>query len=289
MTGTFEYYAPADVDTALALLASRPCKLIAGGTDVLVQMQEGQLSPENLVDIGGIPALQGIQAHPHEVCVGAAVTHSQMARWAGKAAAYGALAQACASVGTPQVRNRATVVGNLCNAVPSADLAAPVLLFGAEVVILSARGERRVPAKAFFTGPKKTVLLPDELVSAVLFKPPPAKSASAYSKLGPRKASDLATVGVAALLALAEDGAVEALRIGLNAVSPTPMLVRGCDELAGRPFSRQLAEECAALAEETCRPITDYRASAGYRKDMVQTLTQKTLLACAVKLGKDGL
>ncbi|MDR0840824.1 MAG: xanthine dehydrogenase family protein subunit M [Christensenellaceae bacterium] len=287
MIEPFVYYTPAAVAEAVQLLGQRSAKLIAGGTDVLVQMQEGLLSPEALVDISGIDALKGIREETEHVVIGAAATHHEVMEWAHNLPQYAALAEASGSVGTPQVRNIATVAGNLCNAVPSADLGAPVLLYNSSLTLASANGSRQLPAIEFFTGPKKTALLPGEMVLSIRLTAPPVGCASAYCKHGPRKASDLAMVGVAAMVGLDDNSAVTSLVIGLNAVAPTPILVQGCEQLVGQVMSLSLLDRCARMAAQQCRPITDYRAGAEYRRDMVGVLTKRALERCAAKLGKE--
>ncbi|MDL2213942.1 xanthine dehydrogenase family protein subunit M [Clostridia bacterium OttesenSCG-928-O13] len=286
---SFEYLVAGSVDETLHYLREGKARLIAGGTDVLVQMQEDLIAPDVLVDVSRIDALKTLKDEKDALVIGAGVTHSQMVKWAKARPPWHALAQASASVGTPQVRNIATVVGNLCNAVPSADLAGPCLLYGAVVHIAGAAGTRQVPLASFFTGPKKTVLAQNEMVTHLVLAAPPAHSASNYQKLGPRKASDLAMVGVAALVALDGTGLVSTLRLGLNAVAPTPILVEKCAGATGRPFDAALAADCALWAAEQAKPITDYRASAEYRRDMVAVLTQRALSACATQLGKGDL
>jgi len=279
----FEYYAPGTVAEAVRLLRGGNAKALLGGTDLLVQMEENLIQPEALVDLTEIPELHELSA-AGEIVIGAAVTHARLVQWTRDKTPYLALAEASKSVGTPQVRNIATVAGNLCNAVPSADLGAPVLVFQGVLTILGPEGEKCVPAQSFFTGPKRTVLKQGEIVTRVLLEAQPPRTASRYIKLGPRRASDLATVGVAALLTLNEAGIIMRLRVGLGAVAPTPLLIDGLEQFIGRRFGPDIAVECGKLAVQACRPITDIRASADYRREMAGILTQRAVEDCAARI-----
>jgi carbon-monoxide dehydrogenase medium subunit len=190
---------------------------------------------------------------------------------------YPGLAQAARELGSIQVRNRATIVGNICRASPSADTLPPLIADGATVGIHGPAGERSVALEAFFTGPGKTVLAPGELVTAVVVPPPPPRTGKHYLKHGRRKAMELATVGVGVTLTL--DGEVcREIRIALGAVAPTPVRARQAeDALCGRTLDGATIEAAARIAMGECRPISNVRGSADYRREMVGVLTQRAI------------
>ena len=255
-------------------------KPILGGTDLVIQIKEGIVKVNTLVDISNIPELDKIEAANGMVKIGAAVTHAKLCVWAKNRNAYGALFEASNSVGTPQVRNLASVVGNLCNAVPSADLAAPLLVLNTSVHITGMKGSRELPLEKFFIGPKKTVLNLGEIVTHIQC-PVYKTGVSNYVKHGPRKASDLAIVGVAVYLDLDHNAKIRALKVALNAVAPTPILIPFTDEFIGELFSEKIAQKCADMAVCTSSPITDIRASADYRKEIVAVNVKKMFEKCA--------
>lgn len=282
MFDSFDYYRPESIEEAANLLKQHEnAKLILGGTDLVVQMSEHLFAPNVVIDVSGISALQEIIEGDAGIHIGAAVTHAQMADWASGRKEYYCLHEASLSVGTPQVRNLGTVIGNLCNAVPSADLAPPALVLSATVNITSCEGERAVDACDFFVGPKRTVLQPHEFVTGLTLPRPLANTASKYVKYGPRKAADLAIVGVACMLLLRQDETIEDIKVALGAVAPVPMLVGEASALVGKKYSTTLAAECGKIAADAAKPITDFRASAEYRREMVAHFTQEAVTACA--------
>lgn len=177
----------------------------------------------------------------------------------------------------PQVRNRGTVAGNICNAVPSADSAPPLLALEARLTLMSHKGERIMKIEDFFTGPNETVLTGEELLAEIRIPPLPPNSRGAYLKLTPRRSMDLATVGVAAVV-IREDGLCKDIRIALGAVAPTPIRAKRAEEIIrGQRFSDKLIEKTAQTAAEESRTIDDHRASADYRREMVQVLVSRAI------------
>lgn len=276
---TFEYCVPLSIEEALDMLSGdgkrRP---LMGGTDLVIQLEEKVVQADVLVDLSKIPALHVLGEDGGTMTIGAAVTHAELCAYTNGLPWYKALYDAAISVGTPQVRNIATIVGNICNAVPSADLGAPILLHDS-VVHIAGKRTRTLPAAAFFTGPRRTVLEPGEFVTHLTL-PACKKGIGKYVKFSPRKASDLATVGVAVYLALDEVGLVEDLRVAVGAVAPTPIRIM-LPGYIGRPFTVQIAAECASIAAEACAPITDFRASAEYRRHIVGVYTERLLNQCS--------
>ncbi|MGH8740792.1 MAG: FAD binding domain-containing protein [Burkholderiales bacterium] len=185
---------------------------------------------------------------------------------------YLSLAQAARELGSIQVRNRATIVGNVCRASPSADTLPPLIADAAEVTLHGRNGERRLPLEDFFSGPGKTVLAPDELVTELRLPPPAPRTGKVYIKHGRRKAMELATVGVA--VSLSRDD----VRIVLGAVAPTPIRARRAEQiLRGKRIDATMIERAAQAAADEARPISNVRASAEYRREMVGVLVRRAL------------
>ncbi len=271
----FQYLAPHTLAEACAFLRDNAGKAMAmaGGTDLLVRMHDRHWNPAYVVDIKKIPGLTGITVNGDGgITIGAATTLNAIARHPAITARYTVLAEAAHVVGSYQVRNRATIGGNICNASPAADTAASLLALEAMVSITGPDGERRVPLAEFFTGPGKTVLVPGELVTTIELPTLPAGSVSTYRKLMRTRAVDLSQVGLAVVVA---GGAV---RIALGAVAATPIRATGAEALlAGRSMPDldipAIAREVAAAAS----PISDLRASREYRLHMIEVMARRAL------------
>jgi CO/xanthine dehydrogenase FAD-binding subunit len=277
----FELALPRSVDECVAILAERAdeAKVVSGGTDLLPQLKNGLLKPPLVVDLSGVAGLKTIQsANGHGLRIGAAVTARAIEMNPHVRSAYPALAESGALVGSVQIRNLATVGGNLCNAAPSADMAPPLLALDAEAVIVGPRGRRRVPLSSFFAGVRQTVLAPDELLLELVVPSPGPRSGGHYLRHTPRRELDIAVVGVASQISLGEDGVCETARIALAAVAPTPVRALGAERaLAGQLLTPSLIDRAAALAVESARPISDQRGSADFRRHLVHVLTRRTL------------
>ena len=277
---SFDYHTPQSMREAVVLLGAlgdRAC-LLAGGTDLLVEMKENIKQPTDIVDLKHLPGLARLSFDPKTgLDIGAMVTVSQVAASDPVQRHYPALAYAAAKLGSPQVRNLATVAGNICRAAPSADTPPPLIAAGAKVCIFGPQGGREVRLEDFFTGPGQTVLSSDEILQSISVPCPEPHSGAAYIKHGRRKAMELAAVGVAASLTL--DGEkCSRVRIVLGAVAPTPMRAGRAEKLLEHKAIDQAAIEAAAkLAMEESKPISDVRASAEYRRDMVGVLTNRAL------------
>jgi carbon-monoxide dehydrogenase medium subunit len=276
----FEYFEPATLAEAVALLGrwSGRVSVLAGGTDLLVEMKEHLRRPDYVVNIKRIP---GMAELGYDVArglkFGALVTSREIELSPAVREKYPGLAQAVRELGSIQVRNRATVVGNICRASPSADTLPPLIADGASARIYGPAGERVVPLEEFFTGPGRTVLAPDELVTEITVPAPPPRTGKVYIKHGRRKAMELATVGVAVSLTLAGDACGE-VRIALGAVAPTPIRARQAEALLRvRPVDARLIAQAAAAAMAESRPIGNVRASAEYRRQMVGVLTRRAI------------
>jgi len=258
----FEYFEPATLEEAAALLA-QGAQALAGGTDLLVEMREHLRAVARVANIKKIPGLAALTYGSEGLRIGALVTAREIELSEIILQHYGSLAQSARELGSIQVRNRATIVGNLCRASPSADTIPPLVADGARVEI---HGRARpVPLEDFFTGPGKTVLKAGELVTAIVVPPPAAGTKKVYIKHGRRKAMELATVGVAVTRT---PGGV---RIALGAVAPTVIRARAAEKLFPD------IEKAAAAAAAECAPISNVRASADYRRQMVRVLTRRAL------------
>ncbi len=217
--------------------------------------------------------------------VGAAVTARTLERDPGVAREYAALAESAALVGSVQIRNLATLGGNLCNAAPSADMAPPLLALEAEAVIAGPRGTRQVPFASFFTGVRRTVLAPDELLVEIAIPASGPHSGGSYRRHTPRRELDIAVVGVASQLTLA-NGVCTKARIALAAVAPTPVRATAAERaLEGQPVTATEIERAATLAVEAARPISDQRGSADFRLHLVRVLTRRTLTTALARAG----
>jgi carbon-monoxide dehydrogenase medium subunit len=280
---TFEYLRPSSLEEACAMLAAPdgPAKALAGGTDLLLQMRLGALRPHALVSLRDVPGLDFVRLDADGgLAIGAATSLAALEGSPEVKEAFPAIAEAASFVGSRQVRSRATVGGNLCNAAPSADTAPILIAYGAEAVITDGRAERRVPLEDFFTGPGETVLGPGELLKAIAVPAPPDASFGKYLKSF-RSAMDCCTVGVAVCVVVAPGSVVvRDVRVALGAVAPTPIRARVCEgSLIGRELDDALIARAGAEAAGEAQPIDDLRASAGYRKILVDVLSRRALTA----------
>jgi len=284
----FDLELPRSVDEAVRLLTERgpEAKLVAGGTDLLPQLKNGLLKPPCVVDLSGVGPLQSLrQVDGGGLKIGAAVTARALERDPAVRTRYPALAESAALVGSVQIRNLATVGGNLCNAAPSADMAPPLVALDAEAVIAGPRGTRRVPLASFFTGVRRTVLAPDELLVELVVPSPGPRSGGHYLRHTPRRELDIAVVGVASQLTL-RDGVCARARIALAAVAPTPVRATAAEQsLEGQPVTPERIERAAALAVDAARPISDQRGSADFRRHLVRVLTRRTLTRAFERAG----
>ena len=254
--------------------------LLAGGTDLMVQVQRGEIAPGALLHIGGIEALRAIAANGR-TSIGALATHAALASDDAIAARHPALAVAARLVGGWQTQAVGTIGGNICNASPAADLVPALLVADAEVRLTSRRGERRLPLGAFFLDRRRTARAPDELLTAIELAPLPPGGAEQYLKLGRRGAMDVAVVGLAVRLRLASDDAIDLARIAVCSVAATPQRVPEVERLfaGARPATDVLAAAGQALAAAVA-PIDDARGTASYRRRVLPGLLQRAVTRC---------
>jgi len=281
----FDYVKPKGIEEALSLLGNDDegrVKVFAGGTDVIPKLK-GRLMkiPEVLVDLKGISDLRFlVHDEGRGLRIGALATIFEVAHAPFVKERLPVLSQAARAIASTQVQNRGTIVGNICNAVPSADSAPALLCLEAEVVCLSKTGERTVKVEEFFMGPNRTILKPGEIVKEIRVSMRPGGTRGAYLKLSPRSKMDLAVVGVG-VTAVREDGVLKDVKIGLGAVAPTPMRARKAEGvLLGERAGDALIRRAAKLASEESKPIDDHRASAEYRRMMVEVLVRRAIHQC---------
>ena len=276
----FELVLPESLDDCIKALARHgsEAKLLAGGTDLVPQMKNALLKPAVVIDLSGVSRLRAIESgNGQGLKVGAAVTARTLELDRSVRSRFLSLAESGALVGSVQVRNLATLGGNLCNAAPSADMAPPLLALDAEAVITGPKGERRVPIAAFFTGVRRTVLAPDEILVELAMPAPGAHSGGNYLRHTPRRELDIAVVGVASQLTVA-NGVCTKARIALAAVAPVPLRATAAEQaLEGQAVTPERITRAADLAIEAARPISDQRGSADFRRHLVRVLTRRTL------------
>jgi aerobic carbon-monoxide dehydrogenase medium subunit len=276
----FDLVLPGSVDECVKALAQGgpETKLLAGGTDLLPQLKNGLLKPARVIDLSGVARLRAIEAgNGKGLRIGSAVTARTLELDRAVRASYLSLAESGALVGSVQVRNLATLGGNICNAAPSADMAPPLLALEAEAVITGPKGERRVPIATFFTGVRRTVLAPDEILVEIVVPNPGPHSGGNYLRHTPRRELDIAVVGVASQLTLT-NGVCSKARIALAAVAPVPLRATAAEQaLEGQAVTPDRIKRAADLAVEAARPISDQRGSAEFRRHLVRVLTRRTL------------
>jgi CO/xanthine dehydrogenase FAD-binding subunit len=287
----FDYVRAESAEQAVHLLSEGGDEvvLLMGGTDVLPRLRDGLLKPRAVLDVKGVPGLRDIHFGPEQgLTAGAAVTMNQLARHPDVLAHYPLLAQAAGQVASYQVRNRATLGGNICNASPCADTPPAVLVLEGRYVLVGPQGERSVPASDFCLGPGRTALKRGEFLAAIRFPPPPPEAAARYLKLGRSRAGDLALVGVAVFALRGGSVSGAEFRIALGSVAPTPVRARSAELILaangpGEPSFALAAEK----AMEESSPITDVRGSASYQRMMVHALTLRALRSTWESLCQD--
>lgn len=276
MLPRFEYYCPKTVEEAVELLSKygSEAKLLAGGTDLLVAMKDKLLKPKTVIDIKGIPELGRLDYREGEgLTIGASVTFRRILETPVIRERFHVLWDAVRQIGDEILRNRATLVGNICNASPAADSAPALLVLDASVNVVGKSGERRIPIDEFFTGVKKTALRPDEIVVSVSVPEPPKDSKGRYLKAMRVWSEDLAVVGVAAMVAGEAD-----VRLAYASVAPTPLRIREVEEVFRRPGPlKEKIMKAAEVAAEKVSPISDVRGGAEYRLNLVKVLTRRAL------------
>ena len=275
----FDYVKAKTLEEASGLLAEHndDARPFAGATDLLIRIERGFLHPTKMVDLKQIPGFQNIHTLENGwLRIGAAATMNDVVAHVDVRNSYPLLADACGSVASYQLRNRATIGGNICNASPAADSAPALICYGAEAVMYGSGGKRRVLVEDFFQGPGKSALGPDELLTAMELPPSPNGAAGRFLKLGRTTVGDISVMNVAVLCWPDESNpSGTAWRIVLGSVAPTPIRAPRAENLLAEDTSPAGIENAARAAAETTRPIDDIRASATYRTDMVRVFTRR--------------
>lgn len=262
---------------------------IAGGTDLVVGARHGKSPlPDDLVAIDRLSELAEIGPGPGGYRVGALVTHAQLMADPFIVSEYSALADASALVGSPSTRNIGTLGGNVMNASPAMDTGAPLLVFGATAKLVGPDGERSVPLDELWTGPGSTSADGGELLVEINLAAPSDRGGSAYVRLEYRRAMEIAVVGAAAAVTLAEDGTVASALVALSAVAPTIVAVHGADSLVGLSPD-DAAVKAAGLASDQASPISDLRASDAYRRHCVGVMAKRAVEAACRRAGGESI
>ncbi|MCJ7695738.1 MAG: xanthine dehydrogenase family protein subunit M [Anaerolineaceae bacterium] len=273
---TFSYYHPTEISTLFDLMQQygSSFRLLAGGTDLLVRLKSGRVKPDAVIDIKGIPDLKGgIQQTADFITLGGLTLMATLESDPLIKRSFPALAEAANNVGSVQIRNRATIAGNICNASPAADSAPPLLIYNAKVHCVSSNGSRILPLREFITGPGRTALSSGELVTEIILPIPSDNQAAAFTRLTRRKGVDLATINLCCQVSTSG-----VTRFALGAVGPVPFIVEEGDGfLSSTKVSAEDKRSRIKAIMEQATPITDVRASKEYRQAMLTVLGQRAL------------
>jgi carbon-monoxide dehydrogenase medium subunit len=287
----FELFEPTSLKEALDLLADWDGKavILAGGTDLLVQWKEGKVAPGAIIALRRIPDLSYIRTEDNLLKIGAFTSHRMIEKSPVARSYFQALTDAVDNLGSIQIRNIATIGGNICSAAPSADTVPPLLVHGATLKIQGPKGVRILPLNDFFVGPRKTRLEASEILTEIMLPIPPWHSSSAYLKLTRRSSMELPLLGVASYVSFDEMETILEGRIALACAGPTCFTAKGAEEL----FPRKRIEEkflnelgMAVLGE--AKPRESFRCSAQYRREMIPVLVARTIRLCHERSFKNG-
>lgn len=284
-----QYEAPKDLAAASALLAGGggKARILAGGTDLLVQMKFDVVEPTLLIDIKNIAETRTITEEDGGFRIGAAVAGAELGEHAALGAAWPGVVEAAELIGSTQVQGRASLGGNLCNASPAADSVPAMIAAGAVVRVVGPDGQRDVAAEDIATGPGQTSLATGEIVASILLPKRPANSGDAYLRFIPRTEMDIAVVGVGISLSLGGDGVCTAARVGLGAVAPTALLVGpAADALIGTKVDDAALDNLAAAVSAACSPIDDKRGTIEFRTDVAGVLARRVASIALTRAGE---
>ncbi len=275
----FDYLMPTTLDEALSLHASHgeKAKYIAGGTDIMVKIHEGKINPRYLISLRHLHGFDHILFKDGELRIGSLVTHRMLEQSPLIKKEFPILIDAVSNIGSVQIRNVATIGGNIVNAVPSADGTIPLMTLGAEIRIVGPKGERIMALEDFFIGPGQTLLEPGEILIEIIVPKLPPHTGAAYSKHTRRAAMELPLLGVAVLLSLEDDmKTCRDARIGLGVLAPTPIRAKNAERiLKGNPIDDSLLNESSKVAADECKARDSIRGVAWYRRDMVKVLVRR--------------
>ncbi|GAB4028629.1 MAG: xanthine dehydrogenase family protein subunit M [Elusimicrobiota bacterium] len=275
ITAQFEYEKVKTWQEALSLKSAKgsSSKILAGGTDLIVLLRENVLSPDLLIDIKGIPGVNDISLKKSLLTIGANVTFSDIIKSSLVKKNLPALWEAAHTVASVGVRNRATVAGNICSAVPCADSAGPILVYEAEINLLSQKESRKVPAEKWFTGPKKTAIEHGEILHSIEFKIPKSKTSASYLKLSRYEGEDLAQASFTVTLDSEKN-----YKIAFGSLAPTPRRAYKTESyLKGKKINEETLKQACKIIETEISPISDIRASKDYRLHMAKVMLARAL------------
>ena len=282
-----QFVSATSVDEAVTLLTGADGKahiLLAGGTDLVVQMTSGLRKPDVVVDIKGIDELNHISESPDGFRIGAAVPGAAINEHEGLLCAWPGFCEAMDLIGSMQIQSRATPAGNLCNASPAADSVPAMIVAGATVTIAGPGGRRTIPVEEVPTGPGSTSLARGEFIVSINLPPRPPRTGDAYSRFIPRTEMDIAVVGAGVMLTLDEGGTCIAARVAIGAVAPTVQLVKEAgDALVGTSVDEAALDRAANAVRAACRPIDDKRGTAKYRVKISGVIFKRTAQAALVR------
>ena len=292
-TEPFDFYQPTTLAEASRLLKDNGPggRFLAGGTDLIIAIKEKGLIPKYVVDLKKVPGLSGIRENGDgSITIGALTTMRAIETDSLLYKKYPFLCQSAAEVGSIQIRNRATVGGNMANATPSADVAPSLIALNATAKISDSGGERIVPLEKFFRGPGQSIMSPVEILTEITIPKTSPQLVGEYIKFSPRDMMDLAYIGVAVAYNLGRDKKCDGVRIVLGAVAPTPIRAKNSEALLeGKVLTEELAAKVGDAAARESKPISDVRSSADYRRAMVGIMTKRALLNAAVGPAKSWL
>jgi CO/xanthine dehydrogenase FAD-binding subunit len=273
------YTAPSTVEEAVRALAgaSGVAKVLSGGTDLLVQLRSGRVSPDLIVDTKKIPGISGVQERDGGFVIGAAASGAVIGECEALRQAWPGVVEAANLIGSTQIQGRASLAGNLCNASPAADSVPALIAARATCVVAGANGRREVPVESVVTGPGRTSLGRDELIVEFRLPKRPSRSADAYLRFIPRTEMDIAVVGAAVSLTLDAGGVCADARVVLGAVAPTAVLVpEAAAALVGRKLDETALAGLDQAARRACKPIDDKRGTIEYRTKVAGVLARRT-------------
>ena len=279
---SFALHRPSTIAEAVALAGKygSAARLVAGGTDLVIQINRKRLAPEHLIDLTGLPDLAGIEEDASGFVLGALTTHKTIEQHPAFQGEPRALVEAARVIGGHQIRNVATVGGNIVTASPAADLVPALLVLDAEVALAGAADTRRLPLERFLTGPNRTERRLDEVLTEVRFRKLPPRSATAFLKAGRRRAMEISVVCVAARLTLDAERRCRQVRLSLGAVGPKALRPEAAEQyLEGQPAAPERFREAGRIAAEGSAPISDVRASDRYRRLLAGALVGRALQA----------
>ncbi|WP_050927727.1 FAD binding domain-containing protein [Aestuariivita boseongensis] len=282
------YLSPTTVDDAVAMLAAQTgdCRILAGGTDLLVRMKSGFAEPDAIVDIKRIEGMRDILHEDGGFRIGAGVSGAEMSENADLVAAWPGVVEAAGLIGSTQIQGRATMAGNLCNASPAADSVPAMVAANAVARIAGPNGQRDLPVAEVPTGPGKTSLAPGEFVTSIFLPARPDRSGDAYLRFIPRTEMDIAVVGCGVSVTLDENGTCTDARVALGAVAPTVILVpEAAEALIGTTLDDAVLEAVAKACSAAATPISDKRGTVEFRTHVAGVLARRATKIAKTRAG----